>query len=288
MEIVQLLVNGILLGGVLALSALGFNIIFGVMRVVNLAHGDILVLAALVCAVAFSQWHINPLFLLPLNIAGGFVIGAAIQRFLLRRLPAETASGEASSLTLTFGLSYFFMGAGLWVFGGQFQSVPYLTSAFQLGPISVPQSRLLAFGAALVLAALLGVFLRTTRIGRAIRATSMNLDGALACGIDVETVRTFSFGLGSAVAAAAGTLLSYIYTFNPQGGTAYTLSAFAVIAIGGLGSYSGALLGALILGLAQSFASYYVGSTLADAAPYVLFIIVMLLVPNGLMGRRTA
>jgi branched-chain amino acid transport system permease protein len=288
MEIVQLLVNGILLGGVLALSALGFNIVFGVMRVVNLAHGDILVLAALVCAEAFAAWHVNPLFLLPVNILGGFIIGAAIQRLLLRRLPAETAGGEASSLTLTFGLSYFFMGAGLWVFGGQFQSVPYLTSAFQLGPISIPQSRLLAFGAALVVAALLGLFLRTTRVGRAIRATSMNLDGALACGIDVDTVRMFSFGLGSAVAAASGTLLSYIYTFNPQGGTAYTLSAFAVIAIGGLGSYTGALLGALILGLAQSFASYYVGSTLADAAPYILFVIVMLLAPNGLMGRRTA
>ena len=288
MEIVQLIVDGILLGGVLALSALGFNIIFGVMRVVNLAHGDILVLAALVCATAFTQWHINPLFLLPVNIAGGFVIGALIQRFLLRRLPAEIASGEASSLTLTYGLSYFIMGAGLWVFGGEFKSVPYLTSAFQLGPISVPQARLLAFVAALVLAALLGLFLRTTRMGRAIRATSMNLDGALACGIDIDRVRTFSFGLGSAVAAASGTLLSYIYTFNPQAGIGFTISAFAVVAIGGLGSYTGALIGALILGFAQSFTSYYAGSTLADAAPYVLFVIVMLVAPNGLMGRKAA
>jgi branched-chain amino acid transport system permease protein len=287
MDVVQLIVNGVLLGGVLALSALGFNIIFGVMRVVNLAHGDILVLAALVCAVAYGQWHVNPLYLLPLNILGGFLIGAFIQRFLLRRLPAEIASGEASSLTLTFGLSYFFMGAGLWVFGGEYRSVPYLTSAFQFGPISIPQARLLAFAAAIVLAALLGLYLRTTRMGRAIRATSMNLDGALACGIDIETVRTVSFGLGSAVAAASGTLLSYIYTFNPQGGTAYTIGAFAVIAIGGLGSYTGALLGALILGLAQSFTSFYAGSTLADAAPYVLFVLVMLIAPNGLMGRRT-
>lgn len=171
-------------------------------------------------------------------------------------------------------------------FGGEFKSVPYLTSAFQIGPISIPQARLLAFVAAVALAVLLGLFLRTTRMGRAIRATSMNLDGALACGIDVETVRTFSFGLGSAVAAASGTLLSYVYTFNPQSGTSFTISAFAVIAIGGLGSYAGALLGALILGFAQSFTSYYAGSTLADGAPYVLFIIVMLLVPNGLMGRK--
>jgi branched-chain amino acid transport system permease protein len=286
--VAQLIVNGLLLGGVLALSALGFNIIFGVMRVVNLAHGDLVVIAALTCAVAYAHWHINPLLLLPFTALGGFVIGAAIQRFLLRRLPAEVASAEASSLTLTFGLSYFLAGAGLAIFGGQFKSVPYLTGAIQIGAVSIPQARLLAFVAAIAIAALLGVFLRYTTIGRAIRATSMNLDGALACGVDVETVRTISFGLGSAVAAASGTLLSYIYTFNPQSGIPITISAFAVIAIGGLGSYTGVLLGALVLGFAQAFASYYAGATLADAAPYVIFVLVMLLLPQGLMGRRAA
>jgi branched-chain amino acid transport system permease protein len=286
--VIQLIVNGLLLGGVLALSALGFNIIFGVMRVVNLAHGDLVVIAALTCAVAYARWHINPLLLLPFTALGGFILGAAIQRFLLRRLPAEVASAEASSLTLTFGLSYFLAGAGLWIFGGQIRSVPYLTGAIQLGTVSVPQARLLAFVAAIVIGALLGVFLRYTSIGRAIRATSMNLDGALACGVDADFVRTISFGLGSAVAAAAGTLLSYIYTFNPQDGIPFTISAFAVIAIGGLGSYTGVLLGALVLGFAQAFASYYAGSTLADAAPYVLFVLVMLVLPQGILGRRTA
>ena len=286
--VVQLIVNGLLLGGVLALSALGFNIIFGVMRVVNLAHGDLIVIAALTCAFAYAHWHINPLLLLPFTALGGFVIGAAIQRFLLRRLPAEIASGEASSLTLTFGLSYFLAGAGLAIFGGHFQSVPYLTGAIQLGAISIPQARLLAFVAAIVIAALLGAFLRYTSAGRAIRATSMNLDGALACGVDAEQVRTISFGLGSAVAAMAGTLLSYVYTFTPDDGIPFTISAFAVVAIGGLGSYAGALLGALVLGFAQAFASYYAGSTLADAAPYVLFVLVMLVLPQGLFGRRTA
>jgi branched-chain amino acid transport system permease protein len=286
--VVQLIVNGLLLGGVLALSALGFNIIFGVMRVVNLAHGDLVVIAALTCAVAYGRWHINPLLLLPITVLGGFIIGACIQRFLLRRLPPEIASGEASSLTLTFGLSYFLAGAGLWIFGGQIRSVPYLTSSIQLGAISVPQARLLAFVAAIVIAGLLGLFLRYTPIGRAIRATSMNLDGALACGVDADFVRTVSFGLGSAVAAAAGTLLSYVYTFNPQDGIPFTISAFAVVAIGGLGSYTGALIGALVLGFAQSFASYYAGSTLADAAPYVLFVLVMLVLPQGILGRRTS
>jgi branched-chain amino acid transport system permease protein len=286
--VAQLIVNGLLLGGVLALSALGFNIIFGVMRVVNLAHGDLIVLAALTCAFAYAHWHINPLVLLPVNAVGAFALGAFIQRYLLRRLPAEIASGEASSLTLTFGLSYFLSGAALAIFGGEFRSVPFLTSALQVGAVSIPESRLLAFGAAIVLAGLLGLFLRYTPIGRAIRATSMNLDGALACGVDAESVRTISFGLGSAVAAASGTLLSYVYTFGPQEGITFTISAFAVVAIGGLGNYTGAILGALVLGFAQAFTSFYAGSTIADAAPYIIFLLVMLVLPQGLLGKRTA
>ena len=288
MLIVQLVVSGLLLGGVLALSALGFNIIFGVMRVVNLAHGDFVVLSAMLCAVAFSQWGINPLFLLPLTAALGFVLGALVHRFLLRRLPRDIASGEASSLTLTFGLSFFLAGGGLALFGGTYRSVPYLTGAYHLAGISIPQARLLAFVAAFAVAALLGAFLRATAIGRAIRATSQNLEGALACGIDTDRVQTISFALGTAVATSAGTLMSFIYNLNPQMGVLFTISAFTVVVIGGLGSYTGAIVGALVLGLAQSFTSYFAGATLAEAAPYVLFILVSLLLPAGIMGRRSA
>ncbi|MBV8150294.1 MAG: branched-chain amino acid ABC transporter permease [Candidatus Eremiobacteraeota bacterium] len=277
-----------MLGGVLALSALGFNIIFGVMRVVNLAHGDVVVLAAMVCALAFGQTGTNPLVLLPAVVAAGFTLGAFVQRFLLHRLPAEIATAEASSLTLTFGLSFFLAGAGLAIFGGTYRSVPYLTGAFHAGAISVPQAKLLAFLAALVVALALAAFLRFTRIGCAIRATSQHLEGALACGVDVENVRTVSFGLGTAVAAAAGALMSMIYNLNPQLGVGFTVSAFAVVVIGGLGNYTGCVLGALVLGLVSAFTSYYAGASLSEAAPYVLFILVSLLLPSGLLGRRTA
>ena len=265
----QLAINGILLGGVLALSALGFNIIFGVMRVVNLAHGDFVVLAAVLCAYAFTQFGINPLLLLPLTIVAGFIAGALVHRFLLRRLPREIASAEASSLTLTFGLSYF------------------LAGAYQLGPISVPQARLLAFAAALVLSVAFAVFLRSTLLGRAIRATSQHLEGALACGIDVDRVRTLAFAAGTAIACAAGTLVSFLFNVNAQQ-VLYTVNAFAVVVIGGLGNYTGAVLGALVLGLTESFSSYLLGSTLAEAAPYLLFILVLLLAPAGLLGKRAA
>ena len=231
----QLVIDGLLLGGVLALSALGFNIIFGVMRVINLAHGDFVVLSAMLCAVAFAQFGINPLLLLPLNTALGFIAGGLVYYFLLRRLPREIASAEASSLTLTYGLSFFLAGGGLALFGGAYRSVPYLTGAFQIGDLSVSQGRLLAFGAAVATAVLLGCFLRFTAAGRAIRATSQNLDGALACGVDVDRVRMLSFALGTAVATAAGTLMSFIYNLNPQMGVLFTISAFAVVVVGGLG-----------------------------------------------------
>ena len=286
MHVVQLVVNGLLLGGVFALSALGFNIIFGVMRVVNLAHGDIVVLAALLCAYEFGTLGFNPLIVLPAAIAGGFVAGAAIYAFLLRRLPGEIASAEASSLTLTFGLSFFLVGSGLAIFGGTFRSVPFLTGALYVGAISVPEAKLLAFVTALILALLLGAFLRFTPVGCAIRATSQHVEGALACGVDIDRVKTLSFGLGTAVAAAAGTLLSMIYDLSPQMGVEFTVNAFAVVVIGGLGNYAGCFLGAMILGLADELTSYYIGANLAEAAPYVLFILVSLLRPSGLLGRR--
>ncbi len=288
MIVAQLAVNGILLGGVLALSALGFNIIFGVMRVVNLAHGDFVVLAAVFTVFAFAQLGINPLLVLPVTIAAGFVAGALVHHLLLRRLPGEIASAEASSLTLTFGLSYFLAGAGLATFGGRFASVPYLTGAYALGGLEIPQAKLLAFVVAAGLSLAFAFVLRATRVGRAIRATTQNVDGALACGVDVDGVRTAGFAIGTAVATAAGTLMSFLYNLNVQQGVLFTVNAFAVVVIGGLGNYTGAVLGAVILGLTQSFASYYVGATLAEAAPYLLFILVLLVAPSGILGRRTA
>jgi branched-chain amino acid transport system permease protein len=256
------------------------------MRVVNLAHGDFVVLAAMLCAFAFASAGVNPFLLLPAVTLGGFLFGAAIQKYLLHRLPEEIASAEGSSLTLTFGLSFFLAGGGLAIFGGTFRSVPFLTGAFQVVGISIPQAKLLAFSIAVLLAIALAAFLRYTAAGCAIRATSQHVEGALACGVDVERVRTLSFGIGTAVAAAAGTLMSMIYNLNPQMGVQFTVNAFAVVVIGGLGSYAGCIVGALVLGLANSFTSYYVGASLAEAAPYVLFIVVSLLLPSGIMGRK--
>jgi len=284
----QLTVDGLLLGGIYALSALGLNVIFGVMRIVNLAHGEFVIGAALFAAVLFERWHINPFIVLPFAFAAAFGGGALIQRFLLRRLPEDLAAAETTSLLLTFGISYFLVGAGLAIFSGNFRSVPFLTGAWALGAISIAQTRFVAFVTSSILALLLALLLRYTALGRSLRATSQSIEGALACGVDVERVRTFAFALGTGIAAASGCLLSLIFTVNPETGANVTLASFAVIALGGLGDYVGTLVGAAIIGLAISFTGYYASAQVAQAAPYVLFILVLLLRPSGLLGRRAA
>ena len=284
----QLTIDGVLLGGVFALAALGLNVIFGVTRIVNLAHGEIIVLAALCASVAFQQRGITPIAMLPFAFVGGAVLGAILERIVFQRLPSAPAGAETTSLLLTFGVAYFIVGFSLAVFTGDFRSTPYLTSGLQLGPISIGESRLVAFVAAIAIAGALAVLLRATPIGRALRAASQNLEGARACGIDIGRMRTISFALGSGVAAAAGSLFSMIYAVNPDSGSQFTLLSFSVVALGGLGSYAGTLLGAAILGLAVSFAGFFGSAQLGQVMPYVIFIAVLLFRPNGILGKGAA
>ena len=286
--VLQLTIDGLLLGGVFALAALGLNVIFGVTRIVNLAHGNIVVLAALSAAIAFQRFGITPIEGLPVAMVGGALLGVIIDRLILRRLPEDAPTAETTSLLLTFGVSYFLVGLSLAIFTGDFRSVAYLTGSWLVGPLSIGKSRFLAFAVAIVIAALLGVLLRSTKIGRALRAASQNLDGARACGVSIDRMRTLSFGLGSAIAAAAGALLSMIYAVNPDSGSQFTLIAFSVVALGGLGSYAGALLGSAILGLAVSFVGFFGNTQLGAMMPYVVFILVLLFRPSGLLGKSVA
>ena len=283
--VLQLTIDGLLLGGVFALAALGLNVIFGVTRIVNLAHGQIVVLTALTTAIVFQRFGITPLEALPAAMAAGFVAGAVIERLILRRLPEDAPTAETTSLLLTFGVSYFLVGLGLAIFTGDFRSVAYLTDSWLLGPLAIGKSRFLAFAVAIAIAALLGLLLRATKLGRALRAASQNLDGARACGINIDRMRTLSFGLGSAIAAAAGALLSMIYAVNPDSGSQFTLIAFSVVVLGGLGSYSGALLGSAILGLAVSFVGFFGNTQLGAMMPYAVFVLVLLFRPSGLLGK---
>ncbi|HEY1729289.1 MAG TPA: branched-chain amino acid ABC transporter permease [Candidatus Baltobacteraceae bacterium] len=283
--VIQLIINGLLLGGVFALAALGLNVIFGVTRIVNLAHGQIVIGTALACAVVFQRYNITPIEALPVALIAGAILGTVFERLLLQRLPEHAQSREWSSLLITFGVSYFLIGLSLAIFSGDFRSVAYLTDSWHVGLVDFPKAQVLAFVLAILIAGILGLVLRSTQVGRALRAASQNLDGARACGIDISRMRTLSFALGCAIAAASGALLSMIYAFNPDTGSQFTLIAFSVVVLGGLGSYAGAILGALLLGLFVSFVGFYGNTHLGSMMPYVVFILVLLFRPSGILGK---
>ncbi len=190
------------------------------------------------------------------------------------------------SLLLTFGLSFFVIGLSQALWGTEFRSVPYLGGSFVLGLLRFPRVRLLAFIGAVLLIGAVYFFLRRTRPGKAIRATAQHPTVAMACGIDIGKVRRDTFAIGVAMASIAGSLLVLITAMHPQAGQAYILRAFATVVLGGLGSYVGALVGGLTLGLIEVFGSLFVSSAVGQASAYLVLLVILLIRPGGLMGFK--
>jgi len=283
----QLVVNGLLVGGVYGLMSLGINLVWGVMGVINLAHGDIIMAAGFLAFWIFSHFGLNPLLALPIGMAMACAVGVLSQRFLLGRLPQDRGAVK-SSLLMTFGISYMVINIAQLLWGNEFQTIAFLAGSWKTGGIDFAKGRTIAFLAAGIITLILWAFLRFTNAGRAVRAVSQNPDGASVCGIDIAGIRVFSFGLGASLAGAAGVLLVMIFAISPAMGSGYTVRSFAVTVIGGLGSFLGALLGAMILGLAEVFTGYLVSAQVANGVAFILFLIVLLVLPQGLagMGRR--
>jgi branched-chain amino acid transport system permease protein len=283
--LLQVVVNGVLLGGVYALMALGINLVFGVMRVVNLAHGDFIMVGGFLTFWLFSQFGLSPLLALPLAATLGFALGGLVQWGLLRHLPRDL-DPTRSSLLITFGVSYLVVNAAHLIWGSEYQTVSAVTGSWQVAGVQIARTRALAFAVAALVTALVWAFLRYTDLGRAVRAISQNLEGAAVCGIDVPRLRLFTFGLGSALATAAGAIVVMIFAVQPAIGGSLTLKSFAIAAIGGLGSFPGALLGAMVLGLAEVFSGVFASAQVANGVAFVLFLLVLLLRPGGLLARR--
>ena len=282
MDLAQVVISGLLLGGVYALFAAGLNLIFGVMRVINLGHGELMMLGAYTTFWLFTKADVNPLLSLPLSAAIMFVLGFGIQRVLVERVVNQPL---LSSLLLTFGLSTLFMGVALNLWTANFRSVPYLTGSVSVGGLAFSRSRLIAFVIAVVITAATYAFLRFSTFGKAIRATSQHAEVAQVCGINVRRVRLITFGIGSAMAAVSGSLIAMIFTISPEMGRMFIGKAFAIIVLGGLGSFVGALLGALLLGVAETLAAYYTDTQLAQGVSYAILVAVLLLRPTGFLGR---
>jgi branched-chain amino acid transport system permease protein len=276
-------ISGLLLGGVYALLAGGLNLIFGVMRVINLAHGELLMLGAYTTFWLFARTGMNPVLSLLLSIPLLFLLGALVQRLLVGRVVRRPL---LISLLMTFGLSLFLTGLAQQLWTNDYRSVPYLSGSIGVAGLAVSRPRLVAFAVALVLSAATYAFLRWGRWGRALRATAQNPDAALACGVDVDRARLLAFALGAALAGAAGTLAAFMYTVFPEMGHTFMLKAFAVIVLGGMGSFAGAFLAALLLGLVEAYAAFWTTTQIAEAIIYLLLVLALLLRPNGLFGLR--
>jgi branched-chain amino acid transport system permease protein len=276
-------VSGILAGGLYAMVALGLALIFGVMRVINIAHGPLLMLGAYATFFLYSGLGMNPFLTVPLSMAALFVVGMVLQRSLVFRV---VDAPELSSLLLTFGISIALVNLAQLVFTSDLRAVEYITGAWLVGGLALSKPRVIAFAFAAGVTALAFVFLKRTRLGKAIRATSQSREVAMVCGVDVGRIHMITFGLASALAAAGGSLLAVIVAIQPEMGQVWTFKSFLVIVLGGAGNYPGALLGGMLLGLVEQLASLFLTTQLSEVVAYVLLVLVLLVRPTGLLGGR--
>src|SRR5262249_24861663 len=282
--LLQGIVSGLLAGGVYAMIALGMALIFGVMRVINVAHGTLLMLGGYTTYWLFALYSMNPFLSLIVSFTLLFFIGVLLQRFFVYRV---VGAPELSSLILTFGLSILITNLAMLSWTSDYRSVEFLTGSFLLGPIAVSKSRLLTFGTTLAVTVLAFVFLNKTKTGKAIRATSQHRELAQICGINVRRVDMITFGFASGLAGAGGSLISVMFSIFPEMGRGYVFKSFLVIVFGGAGNYPGAFLGGLILGIVEALTSLLLSAQLSEVTAYVLLVVLLLLRPTGLLGGRT-
>ena len=280
----QVIVSGLLAGALYAMVALGLGLIFGVMRVLNVAHGPLLMLGAYITYGLFSAVGLNPYLSLLVSMPAVFVIGVGLQHFLVRRV---VDAPELSSLLLTFGISIALVNVAQLAFPSDLRSVEFITGSFLIGPFAFSKARVIACLFAAGITALAFLFLQKTRLGKAIRAVSQSREVAQVCGINVHRIHLLAFGLASALAAAGGTLMTVMIAIQPEMGAVYTFKSFLVIVLGGAGNYPGALLGGLLLGLVEQLASLFLTTQVNEAVAYVLLVLVLLLRPTGLLGGRS-
>ncbi|MFM0017382.1 branched-chain amino acid ABC transporter permease [Paraburkholderia azotifigens] len=279
------LLNGLTTGAVYALIALGLTLIYGVLHIINFAHGAALMIALYAVFLLKERLGIDPYMALPIVTLGMFAFGYLLQRFVINR---ASHGKDENILLVTLGLSIVLENLALVWFHSDTRNIEtaYTLSTIEIGPAMIALPKAIAFFGALVVAAVLFLTIRMTDLGRAIRAVSREKHGAKLMGIDVDKVYALSFGIGMACVGAAACFLLPTYYVNPQVGSGFVLIAFTIVVLGGMGSFAGALVGGLLIGVVESLGGLWFGDSLGQMGIFAIFIVVLLVRPQGLFGAR--
>jgi branched-chain amino acid transport system permease protein len=281
---IQALINGLLLGGIYAAFSAGFSLIFGVMGVVNIANGEMVMLGAFTSYWLFEILRIDPFLSLPCSLLGLFVLGYLLQRFIISRV---IGAPPIMSYIITFGIHLTLSNLALlaWSADPRVITTPYSGANTTIGGITIPFLQLATFGLALIIIAGLYILLYRTQLGRAIQATSQDRETARLMGISVNKIYALTFGIGAALTGVAGSLIAAIRHIEPAMGLPYTIIAFCVVVLGGMGYIPGALIGGLILGVIHSVTTYFFTAGWSTAMTFFLLYILLLIRPQGILGK---
>lgn len=282
----QAVINGLLIGGIYALVSIGVTLIFGVVKIVNFAQGEFVMIGMYISFFAATQLGLDPLVSLVISMPALFIIGVLIQHLLIRRVLGEN---DMPQIFLTFALSLLVLNVSLMLFSANYRTVhtAYSDAVLALGPLTVPVAKLIAFSVAMALTAALWLFLRVTDLGKAMRAASQNREVAMLMGINPNWVFAVALGIALALAGAAGSLLMPFYPAYPMVGQVFVLMAFVAVVLGTLGNVVGALVASLLMGVAESLGVQFVGADSGLIVVFVLLLLTLAFRPSGLGARIT-
>jgi branched-chain amino acid transport system permease protein len=284
--IAQAIVNGLLIGGIYALVSIGVSLIFGVVKIVNFAQGEFVMIGMYISFFLATTFGVDPLVSLAVSMPVLFVVGVLLQHFLIRRV---LALGDMPQIFLTFAVSLLLLNLALLLFTANYRTVEtsYSDTAIQIGGVYVALAKLIAFVVAMLLSILLWVFLHATDLGKAMRAAAQNRDVAMLMGINPDRVFCVAVGVALALAGAAGSLLMPFYPAYPMVGQVFVLMAFVAVVLGTLGNISGALIASLMMGVAESLGIQFVGADSGLIVVFALLLLTLALRPSGLFGGWT-
>jgi branched-chain amino acid transport system permease protein len=282
-QLVQQLINGLLIGFLYSLIAIGLTMIWGVMNIINFAHGDFLMLGMFISFWLYTLYGVDPLLSIPICAALLFLLGWLIYKYLVSKVMTGPALAQ---LVVTFGVSIFIANAAVFFWTPDFRMIqkPLLTGTWDLGIVDLSIPKAVASAGSVVVSLAVFLFLRKTKTGKAILATEMNRDSALLMGIDTERVNALSFGIGSALVGIAGAFLAMYYYIYPQVGGTFGLISFCIVALGGFGSIEGAFVAGVLIGIVQTFGGYFFDPAYKYAIVFAMYLVTVWIRPQGLLG----